>query len=272
VVNWVAPQGSRSLTYTVVYNTIPASNDSQIISGITGLTHTFSNFQVFDTPCVVAVQSMDTMTGLTGSFSSSNCSIIAFMQPNPPVVTNDDISYDKVFRLKWLPPPDPNGFILEYVVMLVNSTADSRDECSVLCNNTAGGLTTIRVRPEITCYVEVLEVLEDTCFCARVNASNSAGSAQSNGVFLWYDYESPPAVNVTVSVTVTKTVTMVQPTTQPPTQLNTGSDDDDAPIVAIILAVVLVAVVIATVVLGLVFCKMYLLTRETNNEKPKVYS
>jgi len=269
VVNWITPQGDRPLAYTVIYNTVPESNELQTISGITELTHNFSNFQVFDTPCVVAVQSMDTITGLAGNYSyTSKCYIRAVMPPGPPFVTKNDIFYgDKLFQLKWSPPLDPNGLILEYVIMLVNSTQSSEDFCAESCDQ--GELTTIRVRPETTSYMEVFEVSENACFCAMVQTSNSAGSAQSEWVFFWYQYVPPSAMIVTVPVTVIRTVGMVQPTTQP----STGSDDGDTPIVAIILAVVLVTVVNATVVLGLVFCKMYLPTHETNrNEKPKVYS
>ncbi|XP_065883725.1 uncharacterized protein [Dysidea avara] len=270
MVNWVAPQGGRPLTYTVIYGTLPASNESQMMSGVNGLTHTFSNFQVFDTPCVVAVQSTDTMTGLTGSFSySSECFIRAVMRPGPPVVTN--ISYgDKLFELNWTPPSDPNGFILEYIIMLVNNTASSANICADNCDTVVGGYTTIRVGDKPTSYMQVFEVSESTCFCAAVNASNTVGSAQSDQVVFWYEYVPPPVMTVPISVTVVKTVNVtisIPQVTRLPTTVQT---DDDAPIVAIILAVVLVAVVIATVVLGLVFCKMYLLTRETNgNEKPK---
>ena len=223
------------------------------MSGIDGLTHTFSNFQVFDTSCEVAIQSMDTMTGLSGRFSyARNCYIRAVMQPGPPNIT--EIFYrDKVFELKWFPPSDPNGFIFEYVIMLVNSSSLFEADCNDACDPSASVSTTIRVSPETFSYIKVFEVTESTCFCATVTASNSVGSTPSRPDVFWYRHVIPPPM---------------QPNTDPD-----DDDDDDVPIVAIILAVVLVAVMIATVILGLVLCKMYLLARESNgSEKPKAYS
>lgn len=257
----------------MIYETLPALNESQTVSGIVTTHHTFSNFQVFDTLCEVAVQSMDTMTRLSGKFSfASNCYIGAVMRPGPPGIT--DISYgDKLFELKWSPPSYPNGFILEYIIFLVNSTTPSRAECYNTCVPSAVEFTAIRVRPETTSYLQVFNVSQNTCFCATVHANNSVGSTPSNASFFWYEYE--PSV-VTVTTTVTTTVTAMNSMTVPVSTSQPSrscDDDDDIPIVAIILAVVLVAVMISTIVLGLVFCKMYLLTRESNgNEKPKACS
>ena len=290
MVNWLAPLGNRQLTYTVIYETLSAL-DRKTMSDITGLTHNFSNFQVFDTPCVVAVQSRDVVTGLFGSFSylnASDCFINAIAPPSPPVVTNASYGCN-LFELKWSPPSDIIVNIMEYIVVVNRSASTCSDDA---CDRPGHEFT---VRREITSFSQKFPVSENTCFCAAVYASNTFGrSAQSNRVSVEYQYVPPVttifqpttvpfpvpttiAVPMTVVVTETSTVTnsVANPVTSTktiqviPTTGSVGNtDDDDVPIVAIILAVVLVAVVIATTVLGLVFCKMYLLSREANeNEK-----
>ena len=325
MVNWVAPLGNRQLTYTVIYETLSAS-DQKTMSDITGLTHTFSSFQVFDTPCVVAVQSRDVVTGLFGSFSylnTSDCFINAIAPPSPPVVTNASYGCN-LFELKWSPPSDTIVNIMEYIVVVVNSSAST---CSGFCGRPGHEF---RVHREITSFSQTFPVSENTCFCATVYASNTFGrSAQSNQVSFVHQYVPtvttifqpitvpfpvPTTIAVPMTVVVTETSTVTSSVANPVTDTvtstvtttkgtvtdtvtitkvitsimqveiaptiigNTGvsetrgrtddDDDDDVPIVAIILAVVLVALVIATTVLGLVFCLMYLRSREANdNEK-----
>ena len=203
VVNWLAPLGNRQLTYTVIYETLSASRDTQTMSDITGLTHTFSDFQVFDTSCVVAVQSRDVVTGLTGNFSyASDCFIDAIAPPSPPVVTN--VSYGcNLFELKWSPPSDTIVNIMEYIVVVVNSSAST---CSGVCDRPGHEFT---VRQEITSFSQTFPVSENTCFCAAVYANNTFGrSVQSNQVSFVHQYV-PPVTTVLQPSTVVVPMTVV---------------------------------------------------------------
>ena len=255
------------------------------MSDIDGLTHTFSNFQVFDTACVVAVQSTDTITELTSDFSyARNCFINAVMPPNPPVITS--VSYGcNLFELQWSAPSEPIVNIIEYIVVLVNSSSSA---CGNICDGTGHEFT---VRREITSYSQTFEVSEDTCFCAVVYARNTIGrSIQSNQVSFVHQYVPPItttvlAVNVPTTITEVTTTTEVITTTKiitsavvisiEITPTNTESqansvNNDGVLFVAIILAVVLLVVVIAVIVLGLLCCKMCLFTREARSTHEQI--
>jgi len=211
VVNWVAPLGKRPLTYTVIYDNLLASSESQTMSDIKGLTHTFSNLQVFDIPCVVAVQSRDVMSGLMGSFSyASDCFINATAPPSPPVVTNASYGCN-LFELKWSPPSDTIVNITEYIVVVVNSSAST---CSGVCVRPGHEFT---VRREITSFSQTFPVFENTCFCAAVYASNTFGrSARSNQVSFVHQYVptvttifQPTTVFLPVPTTIAVPMTVV---------------------------------------------------------------
>jgi len=269
----------------VIYDTLPASNESQTMNDIDGLTHTFSNFQVFDIACVVAVQSTDTITELTSNFSyARNCFINAFMPPNPPVITN--VSYGcNLFELQWLASSEPIVNIMEYIVVLVNSSGSA---CGNICDGTGHEFT---VRREITSYSQTFEVSKDTCFCAAVYARNTKGrSIRSDQVSFVHQYV-PPVTTTVLAVIAPTTVTEVTTTTEvitttkiitsavvisieitpTITESQANSDNNDGILlVAIILAVVLVVVLFAIIVLGLLCCKMCLFTRETRSTHEEI--
>ena len=235
MVNWLAPLGNKQLTYTVIYETLSASRDTQAMSDITGLTHTFSNFQVFDTSCVVAVQSRDVVTGLMGSFSyASDCFIYAIAPPSPPVVTNASYGCN-LFELKWSPPSDTIVNIMEYIVVVINSSTST---CSGVCDRPGHEFT---VRREITSFSQTFPVSENTCFCAAVYANNTFGqSAQSNQVSFVHQYVPPvttifqpttvplpvpttiavPVVTETSTVTTTKVITSIMRVEVTPTTIS----------------------------------------------------
>ena len=253
VIEWTPVASSSNLTYTIVYDTVPPSDGSMLtIPEIRESNYRIhGNNLVLDRACSVGVRARDERTTFYGAWSyAESCNLNSMIRPEMPVI---DLSYNHpLFELKWEPPVNPNGLIQEYIVRLKNETSSNdMGDCSDICDESTYELH-IPIEPGITMYFQVINVTDDTCFCASVEARNGAGSSPRSFASHFYEYK-PSIIYVTVPNTGSGAVT--------------GGDGDDGngvPLVAIVLAVVLVIILAVTVILAFVLYKLYNSQRKAN--------
>ena len=250
-VRWTALSSNSPLTYTVQYDTVPPSrapsgslfNEDRI--NISSATIPGDNL-VFGQNCSVRVRAFDERTNLYGAWSYAGiCYVmttdttVTMHPPDAPSVINDILTDVKLFELKWGPPTSINRFISNYTIELANETADI-DDCSRLCNNQVLYMYRFTVEPNCTVYREMINVTENTCFCAIVTAVNEAGSERTV-VSKFYEINNPTTVGT------------------PVTEANRAimNNNCDIPLVGIILAVVLIFVGMVAVILGVIFCCLF---------------
>ena len=254
VIEWTPVESSSNLTYTIVYDTVPPSDGSMLtIPEIRESSYRISgNDLVLDRACSVGVRARDKKTKFYGAWSyAESCNLNSMIPPEMPVI---DLSYNHpLFELKWEPPVNPNGFIQEYIIRLKNATSSNdMGDCSDTCDDESIYESHIPIEPGITMYFQVINVTDDTCFCASVEARNGAGSSRRSFASHFYEYK-PSIIYVTVPNTGSRTATG-----------SDGDDGDGVPLVAIVLAVVLVAVLVVTVALAIVLYKLYKSQRKAN--------
>ena len=195
LVEWTPVSSSSELTYTIVYNTAPPSNGLMYtMSRITGSPFTIPRESLApDRACSVGVQARDERTTFNGPHSfAENCFVNSTI---PPVAPTIDLTYDHPwFELKWKPSADTNGFILDYIIRLRNVTVQDDDgDCGNICNENTYEYS-ILVEPDLTTYLERINVTVDTCFCASVEARNGGGSSQRSYASQFYKYEPEPVI------------------------------------------------------------------------------
>ena len=161
------------------------------------------NELVFDRACSVRVRATDQRTGFHGAWSyARTCYVNTTVPPESPSV---DLTYvHPLFKLKWDPPADSNGFILNYVVEVMNTTTEDSD-CD-LCNNQNTYDYSYLLKPDSTIYFEVVNVSASTCFCAAVRARNGAGASSRVVAFHFYKYE--PMTTIPPMITIPPTITI----------------------------------------------------------------
>ena len=244
VVEWTAPPSSSSLRYTVQYDTVPPSSSGSLSTGEDIELLSFripENELVFDRGCSVRVRARDQRTGLYGAWSyAGTCYVNTTVPPGRPSI---ELTYvHPLFELKWETLADPNGFISNYIVEVMNITTEEESDCDIngLCSQGPYDYSYSR-KPDSIIYLEVVNVTASTCFCAAVMARNGAGASSRPVASQFYKYE--PMI-------------VIPPDVGRSTDNNNGSDEA-APIVAIVLGVVLVIVALVTLVLAVVFFKLY---------------
>lgn len=251
VVEWMAPSSSSQLTYTVLYDTIPSSEGSVFtVDEINMLSFRIPRENlVFDQNCSVGVRARDVRTTFFGAWSyAESCTVRSTVQPGTPTVDDNSLTYTHpLFELKWGPPAETNGFILEYIVRLRNGTAEKDDDCNSVCDTGTPYEYSVPIKPDSTTYRAVINVTSSTCFCASVEARNGAGTSSRSYTSKFYKYE-PPILSTPGTVATPGTGA---------NRINDDSGDDSAPIVAISLGVVLIIVAVVTLVLAVVFFKLY---------------
>ena len=189
LVEWTRVSSSSELTYTIVYDTVLPSNGFMFtLSGITELSVTIPRESLaLDHACSVGVRARDERTTFYGAWSyAENCFVSSTIPPRAPTT---ELIYDHPwFELKWA-PANTNGFILDYIIRLRNVTMQNGDgNCSNICNENTYEYS-ISVEPELTTYLERINVTVDTCFCASVEARNGVGSSQRSYASQFYKYE-----------------------------------------------------------------------------------
>lgn len=244
VVQWIAPPSNSRLTYTVRYDTVPPSdNQSFMMMDIEALSIRIPEDKLlFDRSCSVGVRARDEVTMFSGSWSyAENCFVASVNRPETPKTS---ITFTHpLYELKWDPPTNTNGFISRYAVELKNETRKDLEEgqCVGWCEDQRSYENKITLKSDSTDYREVINVTDNTCFCAVVEAVNAAGSSSMMAVH-FYKYQSR---NIVVG----------------PTGQNIGGgggsdSDNDPPFVAIVLGAVLVIVAVIALVLAIVFLRL----------------
>ena len=243
VVEWSPVSSSSELTYTIVYDTVPPSNGLMFtMSRITGSSFTIPREALaLDRACSVGVRAKDERITFYGAWSyAENCFVSSMIPPGAPTI---ELIYDHPwFELKWDPSADTNGYILDYIIRLRNATVqDDSGDCRDICNENTYQYS-FSVEPEPTMYLERINVTDNTCFCASVEARNGGGTSPRSFASQFYKYV-PSIIIIDRGSSIAN---------------GNGNDDDDSPpIVAIILGIVLLAVLAVTVLLAFVFVNLY---------------